>query len=81
MGEDEGDWFSQSLDEISKDVRNTQEEPMVRYALAQIKITRLQARVAFDTAKSQERLVRNLVRGTWALVIATLTVAAVAIWG
>jgi hypothetical protein len=89
------DEVENALDEIVKDIRNPHEEPMVRYTLAQTKIARLQARIAYDTVQNQERLVQvahdtarsqerqthNLVWATWGLVVATLVVAAVAIIG
>jgi len=75
------DWFRQEIDEVAQDLRNAQEDPMVRQCLAQTKIARLQARVAYDAGKSQKRVTRNLVLATWGLVVATLVVAVVAIWG
>ena len=75
------DWFRQEIDEVAQDLRNAQEDPMVRQGLAQTKIARLQARVAYDAGKSQKRVTRNLLLATWGLVVATLVVAVVAIWG
>jgi hypothetical protein len=86
------EWFRQEIDAVGQDLRNVHETPLVRQGLAQTKIAMLQARVAYDTAKSQEKLAddtaksqeklaKALVCATWALVVATLVVAAVAIWG
>jgi hypothetical protein len=48
------DWFRQEIDQVAQDLRNAQEDPMVRQGLAQTKIARLQARVAYGRRQEPE---------------------------
>jgi hypothetical protein len=78
--DDEEDSISRTLDELKAHLRDANLEPTTRYMLVLSKAAIVQSRVAYEGTRSQERLVLRLVVATWALVIATLVVAVVAIW-
>jgi hypothetical protein len=81
MNENGVEWFSESVAELEQTLHDVNVDPLIRQGAVLARTGIIQARVAYDNARSQERLVKNLVRATWALVGATLVVAVVAIWG